>query len=86
MLFANEDVFEANTTIHYALNKGSYIRLSLFDPDQGEIVVLYDKFQVAGEHTAELYGGFLPNGKYIVRLTARGEEAAFAIYKSPEKH
>ena len=46
------------------------VRLSVYDVLGREVAVLVDGEQAAGTHAAELRGGSLAAGLYVVRLTA----------------
>ncbi len=62
--------FNPSTTIHYALPRGSYVKLEVFDVLGERVSVLREGFQDAGYHSMEFDARGLSSGIYFYRLQA----------------
>jgi ELWxxDGT repeat protein len=62
--------FSSVTTLGYTLHDASHVRLTITDMLGREVAVLVDQQVMEGNHTAVFNAGTLPNGSYLLRLTA----------------
>ena len=62
-----------STVIEYALPRGGYISLSVYDLSGRLVQTLVESHQSPGRHRAVFNSGDLPGGLYIYRLTADGQ-------------
>jgi hypothetical protein len=62
--------FNPSTTIRYVLPAGAHVVLKLFNILGEELVTVVDERQEAGEHSALIDAGNLPNGVYTYTMTA----------------
>ncbi|NBC16718.1 MAG: T9SS type A sorting domain-containing protein [Bacteroidetes bacterium] len=62
--------FNPQTTITYALPRGTEVHLAVYDVLGREVAVLVDGTRPAGRHAAVFEAGNLPSGMYLVRLNA----------------
>jgi Secretion system C-terminal sorting domain len=61
-----------NATISYSLKKNGNVRLSLFDINGREQLVLKNERQISGDFTLDLNVSALTNGIYFLRLNTEG--------------
>ncbi|HAX49047.1 MAG TPA: hypothetical protein DCX92_08690 [Bacteroidetes bacterium] len=59
---------ESNMIFSFSIQKGDYVRFSIFDQKGAEIKVLVDEIQSAGEFSADLSQADLKKGTYYYRL------------------
>ena len=81
-LFATPNVFASNSIIRYKLLSYGEVKLELLDSELSVVEILDEGFKNAGDHHVNVYGGFLADGKYTVRLSVRGDERSIVVYKS----
>ncbi|MDP8229402.1 MAG: T9SS type A sorting domain-containing protein [Candidatus Electryoneaceae bacterium] len=62
--------FNSTTTISYTLRVASQLILQLYDLSGRSVITLFEGFQQAGFHSANLTASDLPSGLYFVRLVA----------------
>jgi uncharacterized lipoprotein YddW (UPF0748 family) len=61
-----------NATVSYNLKKSGQVRVSLFDINGREILVLKNAAQTIGEYTLDMDASSLLNGLYFLRLNTEG--------------
>ena len=67
--------FNPQTTIPYALDESSDVRLTVYDVLGRQVSVLVDGFQPAGDHQVVFEASAIPSGTYIVRLETSARSA-----------
>lgn len=67
--------FRSETTIRFALDAPSPVRLAVYDALGREVAILVDGEVAAGSHAQRFDGSALPNGVYLFRLDAMGQQA-----------